>query len=368
MTTRPLALGEAARRRFQIFTWGPVVHEDGDFLVDAKFYEDHKAYIDHRAQQGYYVPVWRKHTDEGIAYGLLIDLIATEEGIDAVVEFAGGWEDAFDRGHLPHWSPSFYTGWTDSEGRTWSRAMRELSFVGVPHMKQVPTAGTFYALSEGMARREEVLMEDEQIVVVPVPAEDEASEPVEEMGEAPYEMGDVKRDMGEVKALMQRVVEMMDKMGGSKEPEQMADAPPADESKEQALAEVTRLRAEVKQLREAKTRAEIRAALPKLDEPRIKQLVALSETSDPVYRDTLKMLSEAAAAGKQTAPQTTPERGAQGVAPQPGTTSLRTLCERAKSEGVEQGLPLSQYLTRHGVDWTSVDDADYRQIKKAVWG
>jgi hypothetical protein len=111
-------LGEASRRRFQIFTWGPVAHEDGDFLVDGLFYEDHKAYLAARAADGYYVPIWRKHTDEGISYGLLLDLIATEAGIDAVVEFAGGWEKAFDDGHLPHWSPSFYTGWTDSTGQT----------------------------------------------------------------------------------------------------------------------------------------------------------------------------------------------------------------------------------------------------------
>lgn len=355
-------LGEAARRRFQIFTWGPVVHEDGDFLVDGQFYEDHKAYLTARAADGYYVPVWRKHTDEGISYGLLIDLIATDEGIDAVVEFAGGWEDAFDKGHLPHWSPSFYTGWTDSKGRTWARAMRELSFVGVPHMKQVPIAGTFYALSEGMAIRQEVQLEDE-ILVVPMPEEGEGSEAMDqEMAEPPYELADVKRDMGEIKALMQQL------LGAGKEPETMAEEP-AEEPEALAMSEeVKRLRAELKTLRESKTRAEIRAVMPKADEAKIKRLVALSEADEGVYRDTLKMLSEAAAAGKQAAPVTTPERGSVGTSTPAGTASLKQLCEQAKRENVTPGLPLTKYLSAKGVDWNGVSEDEFKQAKAAVWG
>lgn len=365
-------LGEASRRRFQIFTWGSVAHEDGDFLVDGQFFEDHKAYLAARAADGYYVPIWRKHTDEGISYGLLLDLIATEAGIDAVVEFAGGWEKAFDDGHLPHWSPSFYTGWTDSTGQTWARAMRELSFVGVPHMKQVPVAGTFYALSEGLARREEVKRMDDELIVVPVPdAGDEESEPVDqELAEPPYEMGDVKRDMGEVRSLLQRLMELMG-AGKDEEPAAMADAPDEEKPEELALAEQVRaLKAELKQLRESKARTEIRAALPKADEAKVKRLVALSEADEGVYRDTLKMLSEAAAAGGKQAPTptTTPERGQQGSAAATGTPTLKQLCEQAKRESVTPGLPLTKYLSTKGVDWHSVSEDEYKQAKAAVWG
>jgi hypothetical protein len=210
---------------------------------------------------------------------------------------------------------------------------------------------------------------DDELIVVPVPEGGEESEPMDqELAEPPYEMGDVKRDMGEVRSLLQRMMELM---GADKdeEPAAMADAPAEEKPEEMALAEQVRsLKAENKTLRESKARAEIRAVMPKADEAKIKRLVALSEADEGVYRDTLKMLSEAAAAGGKQAPTTTPERGQQGSASATGTSTLKQLCEQAKRENVTPGLPLTKYLSTKGVDWHSVSEDEYKQAKAAVWG
>lgn len=349
---RPLALAEAHRRDFLIFVWGEVFHPDGNFMVDRQFFEDLKEWMDAKADDTYAPPILRAHTDEGLTYGRVLKLTAEAAGIRAHVEFVASIAELYDQGMLLNWSPSFYTDFQDSTGRVFRRALRELSFVGVPHMKQVPQVlGLHYALAEdGRAYQKEVAMAAD----IMIPEGEDSEVEVDAGGEG----------MGRLEAKMDTLIDLITKMV----PAPAENAEGGEGETEMGEGEVKELRERVKSLeakaqkdRAARVAAEVRAVKPSISAAALAGLVSLSEKDETAYTAMLGELKSAAApAGKTPAkPVNNGERGTQGFTPgeQGANASLRSLCESAKKKGIQRGAELTKHLTAKGIDFTDAEIA-----------
>lgn len=350
---RPLALAEAHRRDFLIFVWGEVHHPDGNFTVDQQFFADLNEWMDAKADDAYAPPIWRNHVDEGIAYGRVLRLTSEAAGIRAHVEFVAHIAELFDKGMLLNWSPSFYTDFQDSTGRVFKRALRELSFVGVPHMKQVPqTLGLHYALAEdGRAYQKEAAMAADIMI------------PDGEDSEVEVEAGD---GMARVEAKLDTLIDLMTKMAGAPAPAQNAEGGEGEGDVEMS-EEMKELRERVKTMearaqkdRAARVAAEVRAVKPTISAAALSGLVALSEKDETAYTAMLGELKSAAVPPKPGAkPVNNSERGTAGITPgeQGGAPVLRALCESAKKSGIPRGADLTKHLTSKGVNFADAEVA-----------
>lgn len=351
---RPLALAEAHRRDFLIFVWGEVFHPDGNFMVDRQFFEDLKEWMDAKADDTYAPPILRAHTDEGLTYGRVLKLTAEAAGIRAHVEFVASIAEMYDQGMLLNWSPSFYTDFQDSTGRVFRRALRELSFVGVPHMKQVPQVlGLHYALAEdGRAYQKEVAMAAD----IMIPEGEDSEVEVEAGGEG----------MSRLEAKMDTLIDLITKMVPV--PAENAEGGDGEDEAAMGEGEVKELRERVKSLeakaqkdRAARVAAEVRAVKPSISVAALAGLVSLSEKDETAYTAMLGELKSAAVpAGKTPAkPVNNSERGAQGITPgeQGANASLRSLCEGAKKSGIARGADLTKHLTAKGIDFNDPEIA-----------
>lgn len=364
-----IELREATIRRWPIFVWGEVHHPDGNFTVDRQFYDDLKEWIDAKRADGYRPPIWRSHAEEGISYGLVLDLVATEQGIDVVADLTEWLSEMFDKGHVPNWSPSFYTNFTDSTGRTFRRALKELSFVGVPHMKQVPqVAGQHYAMSEnGMVKIGEKDMAAD--IIVPAPE-------IGDEGSEGMDMG-----MGErMKALEDKVSAIYDMLNARASGEQLAEDKSVEEMTEnmsdkqpeemkQLSERLARLERENATLRREKVAGEIRAQLPSASKALTESLIRLSESAPADYQTQLSEMVKI----QKTATPGTQERGQMGasvqtVATQEGGSDLVQLMENAKRGGIQRGAALLSHLEGKGINPRNIDGAAWQSALSRVYG
>lgn len=361
-------LRESTIRRWPIFVWGEVHHPDGNFTVDREFFSDLKEWISR--EDGYRPPIWRDHTSEGIAYGRVMDLIATEEGIDVVADLTDWLCDLYDKGHVPNWSPSFYTNFTDSTGRIFRRALKELSFVGVPHMKQVPQVlGQHYLMSEdGMIKPQEraTMAAD---IIIPAPDMDgegsEASDMGARLDALESKLGDIY-DM--IKAMAPAGEELKEPGAGEEMPkENMSEGEDMKALKER----LSRLERENQTMRREKVTAEIRATAPGASKQLTESLIRLSESAPADYQI---QLSELGKLSKQATPATLPgERGAQGSSVQIQTRAtdgaqLVNLMESAKRANIQRGAGLLSHLESKGINPAAVDPAVWQESISKVYG
>lgn len=145
----PLLNAEADRRWVPLFTWGKSTHPDGDFVVDEFFFKECKRLLEDFKEDGYFAPVLEGHWSY-LTYGRIIDIVENERGIDAHIEFAAGMAQLFDDGYLDSWSPGVYVDFTHPQsGEFYRYGIAEASFVGLRHLKNLPSASPHYArLSE----------------------------------------------------------------------------------------------------------------------------------------------------------------------------------------------------------------------------
>lgn len=156
-------------RRVRLYPWGRTdVGRDQfgnslDFTVDRQFYTDLREFFDDHANKPkpYYPPFAFAHkpdvdgpADErllkALTPGWVTALGEDGEGIWGDVYFADGIVDLWDKGLLSSISPSHYTNFKNPHtGKVYRRGLREVSAIGVRHLKDLPVQSGYYQLAEG---------------------------------------------------------------------------------------------------------------------------------------------------------------------------------------------------------------------------
>jgi hypothetical protein len=354
-TENATALGEVDRRRIQIFTWGETAHHNGDFDVNRDFYRDLKLFVRDMGERGYYAPIARQHQDDGYTYGRVLDVHATEDGIDATVEFAAGMADKFDAGYLDSWSPSFYPEFEDPHtGRTYRQALRELSFVTVRYLKNLPGASPHYSLSDAP--------HDYHLLGDLMDNEKENMEEKEMMGGDDYELMDPEM----LRALIAEVVEeqlqrYMQQMRSDDDETESGDYSENSDvgALENRIAETER------KLQLAEARERVRRDLSDVDDEEVAELAELKLASPTLYERHVERMG-AVVENAEDADDEPVSLGESGTNGAPVSTRsggrLLTLCEQAKASGVERGGRLIDYLEDHGYPLSDVDSSVIERV------
>lgn len=356
-------LGAADIRRIKMFGWGEVRHPKGDFTVDQEFYAKLREHFEDMVARGYFIPVARQHTDDGMTYGRVVGLHATDEGVEADVEFARGMAELFDDGYLNNWSPSFYTKFSDPHtGKVYDVALREFSFVTVSHQKNLPSASPHYAMSDegyvyithrpdGAPPTKESRMTTANETAPVNNAEGGDEEKQKDMGSR---MDAMEREMRELKASLKPMMEYMEKEMGDDEDKEMGDDEPS-ENGEQLAAFARR----VGELERENARLDITRRLGEGVGPeRLKRLSALRLKDRELYEDTICALADAQAA--PVTPEPTPLAEERGNAAPRATATGRSKVEQAVRSAKDAGIKLGcgayfEHLEAKGV---KLDDLD----------
>jgi hypothetical protein len=157
---------EQNTRRVRLYPWGSVLVGSGkdghnrDFTVDRQFYTQLQEFHRDHAARGYYPPFAFAHnpaTDgpapldvlKALTPGLVTALHEDEQGISADIYMADGVAKLWDGGLLSSISPSHYTNFKNPHtGKVYPRGLREVSAIGVRHLKDLPTQSGYYQLAE----------------------------------------------------------------------------------------------------------------------------------------------------------------------------------------------------------------------------
>lgn len=160
---------KANTRRLRLYPWGGVeVGKDQrgnnlDFVVDRQFYTDLREFHDDHKVRGYLTPLAFSHrpavdgpADEALLKALtpgwITELGEDEQGIWADAYMADGVAKLWDQGLLSSLSPSHYTNFKNPHtGKVYRRGLREVSAIGVRHLKDLPIQSGYYQLAEGGA-------------------------------------------------------------------------------------------------------------------------------------------------------------------------------------------------------------------------
>lgn len=313
----PINLSEDDSIEREIFRWGPVEHPAGNFIVDDAFARAMLESFTAMAAYDYLPPVLFEHTSEGTIKGLVRGLRITDDGINAVMELASGVKDLADKGELHYLSPSFYATFKHPHtGAKLKFALREVSFVSVPHLKNLRVESAHYSLEEN-------LMEENEVEEGKIPAWFAAFE-------------------SRLAACEEHIKTLAEKP--EEEPEElMEDEKPAENS------EVTRMGVLLKKvekenkllLRQLAER-EIQVELGQVDADTISELVQLREASPALFGKALARMKPAT-----QEPKNLGERGVVGSAS--GPVSYERAVEMGVSKGIKNGsVDMVEYLaTNH---------------------
>ena len=161
----------------QIFAAGRVSHPVGDFVVDDEFCQLMLESFDLMAERGYYPPVLQEHNSDGCVLGIVKRLFAKDGGLFADLELAAGVLEEVAQGKRRNVSPSFFDEFEDTHsGRTLSNFLREVSWVSVPHLKNLQPPQQHYTMSENGLIQRGIEMEEEKELM------EEGEEEVDRMG------------------------------------------------------------------------------------------------------------------------------------------------------------------------------------------
>lgn len=179
---------EANTRRLRLYPKGEVkVGRDAkgnslDFKVDHAFYLDLKEFHEDHKAAGYLSPFAFAHEPisngpmspaeqallKALTPGLVTELGEDEEGIWGDVYFADGVAKLFDAGLLSSVSPSHYTNFKNPHtGKVYRRGLREVSAIGVRHLKDLPTQSGYYQLAEGASWTAITQLEESSMTTAP---------------------------------------------------------------------------------------------------------------------------------------------------------------------------------------------------------
>jgi hypothetical protein len=316
----PINMSEDDVIEREIFKWGPVEHPAGDFMVDADFARAMVASFEVMAKSGYFPPVLFEHSSAGTIKGLVRGLRVTEDGINALLELAEGVKAMADRGELHYLSPSFYPEFKSPHGgRPLKFALREVSFVSVPHLKNLRVESAHYQLMEA-----KIMPEEMDIVAV------------KEAIDAAVAAMDAR-----VAALEAAVAELAKPSEEEVVEEEVVENPEHyDDKKEKAMSErVAKLEADNRRLLRQLAEREIMTELGDVEESIMRNLVELREASPKLFTTAMGMMK----ANKPAAVDLS-ERGVVGQTPVGPVTYDRAV-EMGEAKGIKRGtLAMVEYL------------------------
>jgi hypothetical protein len=141
---------KAVRQRWHLFAWGEVLHEVEDFEINEEFAREMLASFAALTDgYPYRPPILEEHEAQGRGFGIVVAMGTDDEGIWADVDLPEVVAAEIDAGLRIYISPSFYPEWVHPHtGEELRFVLREVSLVGVPHLKNLRPLGSHYSLSE----------------------------------------------------------------------------------------------------------------------------------------------------------------------------------------------------------------------------
>jgi len=334
-------LSEPERRTFRIFSWGSVEHKNGDFVVDRAFGEALVEAFEFYAERSYFPPIWREHQAEGFTYGRVVSIFLDEDGINVTVEFPRLVAQWFDDGFLDSWSPSFLEDFKDPHtNRVFPVVLRELSFVGVRHLKNLPGASPYYSTKEAVKSLAEHL-----------PTENKMEEMLEKVLEELAKLANAQTDLREeYRALSASVTALME----SEEEVEMEE-----EEAEEGPSELAEAKAELAEVKRELAETQIRAELPGVTDEEVTALCEATTEGRVILMKALKAktptdLGETGTTGN-TSVNTTPDAD-------DFVGKVVSLCESYKEEGLTARRDVIIRLEQEGV--STLDGRTFTGLNK----
>lgn len=342
----------------QIFAWGEVAHPNGDFEVTREFAREMLSSFEAMLGLGYYPPVLIEHQPGGGALGLVRRLYTQADGIYADLELADGVLEEVNRGRRPYISPSFYEEFEHpNTGEVLRFALREISFVSVPHLKNLRPLGRHYALSESGYVTDPHATGD--------PMADDKQSP--EQGQTNLAEGEEMDMASRVEAMEKSLASLMEQLkpmmeyvkqemmeDEEEEPEDMRESGDK-EMADEAVATLTRRVADLeRQLAEAEVRVQLGEDA---DDDDVRELAELHQLNPRLAAKAIARLAAAAVSE-------TPEVGSPTAPASAHTRSkLAELCEQAREKGYTLGSkPYFDLLEGQGIDLTEYDHEVARKV------
>lgn len=264
-------------RNVRLFRFGLTEHPMGDFTVDRRFADDMVATWQRLADERYFAPLLVEHTADGHAYGFVYDLRVDDEGVVADFKLSPTMVAAYEAQELAYVSPSFYPKWTHPHtGEELSHVLREVSFVSVPHLKNIGALHPAYSLSEGFVHLMECPMDKEK--------ELENMEGGEAQEEPPAESAEVTPE-----ALMAFMGEVSSKLDALMQALQPAEEEMIEDSEVSNAERVKKLERKVAL---AEARADVAQALPHVKGQELLELAELKLDKPSLYATASKHLAK----------------------------------------------------------------------------
>lgn len=361
---------EANTRRVRLYPKGQVqVGRDNkgnnlDFKIDHQFYLDLKEFHDDHKAAGYLSPFAFAHEPisngpmspaeqallKALTPGLVTELGEDAEGIWGDVYFADGVVKLWDGGLLSSVSPSHYTNFKNPHtGKVYRRGLREVSAIGVRHLKDLPTQSGYYQLAEGASWTAITQLEESPMTTPKIEIEAPAALTSTEI--AKLIADGIKAGLEPITATVTALGEQVEAI--KIKPADQTTTQLGEQGETPEAKRVRELEAQVTKLTRdaaiAQSKASLMARLPGADQPLV---TSLAETLlvAPAAEIQIKALEglhgvealKARAAAGQTTTTILGERGAQGEGGGGGKVPL----SRAKLEAAAAGKkPGQEQLT-----------------------
>lgn len=312
-------LKENYRERIPVFKIGvKVKHEAGDFTPDEEFISTMvSSFTEFHKDKSYRPPILRGHNDEeGITYGKVISLERDGDLLIANVEWADGMKELREGGKISNFSPSFHNEFQDPHSdKVYKYLFRELSFVSLPHLKNLPSTEVNHYSLKGSVPEETVIcpepftLEEAQ----PMAQEEEKKKELEEEEKDPMQAFEARLseleerfkkefsedEEDEVKENEEENEEDDDKDPEFEEDDEDDEDEPVENSEDTSgqpqtdlEQENADLKAKVKEYELKELRLSLSEHITDLDDDTFKDLVELKETSESLYNKTVTKLSE----------------------------------------------------------------------------
>lgn len=361
----PKELAQAQEITVPAFAWGETLHPSGDFAVTPEFYEKYRKGFEALREHKYFAPVLRQHKDDGkgkearkgeaadpreledgFIFGKLVDVLKDDEGIKHKLAVPAEVKEAYDKGYIDEWSPSFRQDWPHPHtGEVLELAPRHHAFVSNPHQKNLGPSSDFYRDYYDLAEAQVcggLIHENEETMSTESQETTETQEPVdnaegEEMGAKLDQLLDL---VGQLLA-NQDATEAME---GEDEEVEMGEEVDALQTE---LAEAKQT---IRKMRNERVRDRIKDA--GIDDDKADELVELSE-ADPAEFAARFAIELAEVKPKQ--PTRLPEKGGQGSADVP------TKADPSMSVG--DALELAESELKTTDEWKEADAKERSRMK-----
>lgn len=351
-----------------ILPWGVIDHPNGPIEVTAQMADELIAAFAHFSAQGYYPPVLMEHKLDGDTYGLIESVYTGDEGVFVDMQVTVEAAERYEKGELVHRSPAILRSFSDPmTGEEFGHVLREVSWVAVPHLKNLSLEGTPYQLGEDTESLELLITTHHQTMETVMAKE--GYEEDDDMKGDDYDMTDVMSTVealaGQVSSMTERFDAIEERLGEiEKSPAEMNEEGDGDshEVSDDVESMIKNLQNANQVLREKLTAVESARMGERLarelgedtDSAVVQRLTALSGGDYDQIKDLVSAFSEkkkeVEAAKKSSTANDTTEVGSTGVAgggsrQKSASVTYGEAVEMGEAEGIKNGSKeMAEYL------------------------